>query len=157
MLAEFLAALEALPLAAYLRNSTWSYPLVNAAHIVGIALIFGAIVPLDLRLLGVWPRTDAASLSRVLVPVAMTGIVLAVAAGALLFITNATDYAASGFFQAKLAVVALAVANALWLRRGGWTFLDVTDRPPGRLRLAAFASISLWLGAIVLGRLIGYF
>ena len=46
--------LEALPLAAWLRRPTPAYPLVNAAHILGIGLILGAILPLDLRLMGVF-------------------------------------------------------------------------------------------------------
>src|SRR3546814_3819020 len=54
MLADALAALQNLEPVAALRASRWVYPLVNTAHIAGIALLFGAIAPLDLRLLGAW-------------------------------------------------------------------------------------------------------
>ena len=54
MIEDWAAALEATALATGLRNSVWSYPLVNAAHILGVALLVGSIVPLDLRLLGAW-------------------------------------------------------------------------------------------------------
>lgn len=157
MLSETLATIEAVPFIAALRNSVWTYPLVNAAHILGIALLFGSIVPLDLRLLGLWGSADASMLSRVLVPTAMAGLVIAAGAGLLLFATDATGYAESRFFQAKMVLVVLAVANALWLRRRHGSFIDISRRPARALRIAAAASVALWLTVIVLGRLVGYF
>lgn len=145
------AGLEQWPLAAALRGSVWLYPLVNAAHIAGIALLFGAIVPLDLRLAGLWPAVPLSHLRRVLLPVAVCGLLLAVAAGALLFIVKAGDYAASPWFQAKIAVVALALVNAAVLEFGARKANAL------RSRLAGVASLGLWLAAIVLGRLVGYF
>ena len=149
----FLALEQAAPIAA-LRESTFAFPLVNALHIIGIALLFGAIVALDLRLLG-WRREagPADAFSRLLVPVAVGGLLIAIPAGLLMFATDARAYAASPLFQAKLLLVALAIGNSLWLRlaerRGSIS--------PSRGAFAAAASILLWLGAIVLGRLVGYF
>ena len=51
---EWLAALEATAIARELRASVWAYPLVNAGHRLGIALLLGAMVALDLKLLGAW-------------------------------------------------------------------------------------------------------
>ena len=73
MLVEWLSALEQLPFVAELRNSRWTYATVNASHIVGIALLFGAIVPLDLRLMGCWRSVPIQTLARILVPVAAAG------------------------------------------------------------------------------------
>ncbi len=153
---ELLAGLEATPLAVALRGSVWLYPLVNAGHIAGIALLFGAVAALDLRLLGLWSRHSAAMLASVLAPIASAGLALAVAMGALLFICKATEYAAASLFQAKMAIVAIGVVDAAlawaWLRR-------LRDGEPVRQRLRAAAAVSLaaWLAAIVLGRLVGYF
>ena len=149
-----LEALEqAAPIAA-LRESTLAFPLVNALHIIGIALLFGSIVALDLRLLG-WRRDagPAEGFSRLLVPVAIAGLLIAIPTGLLMFATDARAYAASPLFQAKVGIVALAIGNALWLRA------KVRRGPTPRLResVAAASSILLWLGAIVLGRLVGYF
>ena len=64
----------------------WTYASVNAAHIVGIALLFGAIVPLDLRLMG-WRRTvPIGTMARVLLPVAIAGLA-ALVAGLALFLS----------------------------------------------------------------------
>ena len=154
MLADILAALHASPLAAALRGSTWLYPLVNAGHIVGIALLFGAIASLDLRLMGAWRATPLASLSRILAPVAAAGFGIAAAAGALLFIAKAPDYAASPLFQAKLLLIAAGLANAA----AYYALRRRAERMPQPLqRLFGALSLCTWLGVIVLGRLVGYF
>src|SRR5687768_18191269 len=105
MIEEWAAAMEATELAVALRNSVWSYPLVNAAHILGIALLVGSIVPLDFRLLGAWRSVALAPLWSVLTRTAGAGLVLAIIFGVLLFITRATEYVASNLFVAKMLVV----------------------------------------------------
>lgn len=159
MPADLFAAVEAWTPVAALRTSLWTYPAVNAAHIAGIALLFGGIVPLDLRLLGLWRGVPAAMLARVLTPVAVTGLLLAVCAGALMFSVQATKYAAADLFRLKLVLIAAAVANAVLLRRTqAWRRIltEGSTTIPARLRVAAILSIGLWLSAIVAGRLIGY-
>ena len=161
MFGEWLAALEATPLAQALRASVWVYPLVNAAHLLGVALLLGAIIPLDLRLLGLWRRQPLDPLWQVLTRTAATGLCLAVIFGTLLFSAKATEYAVSGFFVAKMVVVALAVANALALRLVGGggrnLVMAAAASPPAHVRLAAGLSIAAWLTALTLGRLVGYF
>jgi hypothetical protein len=154
-----LAALQASALPTALRLSYYGYPLVNAGHIVGIALLFGGIVPLDLRLLGFWPSVPAAMLARILVPMAITGLTVAVATGALLFSVSAVKYAGLGVFQLKMLLVMAATANALLLNRvAGWRYDGLGHallRP--RVGIAAGLSIALWLAVILCGRIIAYF
>jgi hypothetical protein len=161
MIEEWPAALEATPLATALRGSVWVYPLVNAAHILGVALLVGSIVPLDLRLLGVWRSVPLTPLWGVLTRTAGAGLILAMIFGALLFITRASEYTASNLFISKMAVVALGTANALALRVLPQTQVsEITltkGKPPARLRLAGGISLVTWLTALTLGRLIGYF
>ena len=155
MLADALGALENLPIIVALRESYLAYPLVNALHIVGVALLFGAIVPLDLRLAG-WRRDGGPidALSKLLLPVAVFGFLLAAGAGLLLFATDARAYAASPLFRAKLVFIALALLNALALRAVNWRRPEPSDR---RMAVAGTASMALWLAVIILGRLVGYF
>ena len=154
MLAPFLAALEGWPVAAALRGGRWSYAAVNAVHILGIALLFGAVTPLNLRLLGLWRRVPREALARVLVPVAATGLALAVAAGLVLFSLRAREYAGIGFFQAKLLLVATGIAGALLLHRAHG--LVLRDAPDAVLRRHAVVSLVCWTGAILCGRLIAF-
>jgi hypothetical protein len=116
MLTEFASALQSTGLATALRQSYWVYPIVNAGHIVGLALLFGAIVPLDLRLLGVWRTMPLAVMSRILLPVALAGLALAVPTGLLLFSVRATEYVATPLLWIKFALIGCAIANALLLR-----------------------------------------
>lgn len=149
-----LAGLEATAIARTLRSSRWLYAEVNAAHILGIALLVGAIVPLNLRLLGLWPGVPRVLLVRVLVPVAATGLAVAIAAGGLLFMVRAREYADLGLLQIKLALVATGVIAALALHRAHGFLLETASSQ----RLAAHALLSLlcWPAALLCGRLIAF-
>jgi hypothetical protein len=153
-LEALLAGLEATAVAQTLRGGRWLYAAVNTAHLFGIALLIGAILPLDLRLLGCWPGVPRAQLARVLVPVAATGLAIAVLAGALLFSVRAREYAGVGFLQVKLALVVLGTSAALALHWRHGFLLETA----GSTRLAAHALLSLvcWPTALVCGRLIAF-
>jgi hypothetical protein len=159
MLTDVLNALQDAALVGALRRSHWVYPIVNTGHIVGLALLFGAIVPLDLRLIGLWPTVSVGSLARTLLPVALAGLALAVLTGALLFAVSAVKYAGIALFQVKLLVILGALANALLLHRSlAWAAHrggDLRGTTP-RLRLAGTLSIGCWLAAIFAGRMLGY-
>jgi hypothetical protein len=161
MIEEWLAALEATALATALRDSVWAYPLVNAAHVLGVALLVGAIIPLDLRLLSAWRSVPLGPLWQVLTHTAGAGLSLAIVFGSLLFITRATEYAASKLFIYKMVVVGVATANALVLRVFAPEELlrmrSTTEKLPGRVQLAGGISLAGWLTALTLGRLVGYF
>lgn len=161
MVEEWAAALEATALATVLRHSVWSYPLVNTAHIFGVALLVGSIVPMDLRLLGAWPSVPLAPLWAVLTRTSVAGLVLAMVFGTLLFITRATEYIASIIFISKMVVVGLGTANALFFRLLPQAHIreraSIHGKPSVRLRLAGGISLTAWLTALTLGRLIGYF
>jgi hypothetical protein len=150
----FLAGLEGTAVAQALRVSRWGYAAVNAAHIFGIALLVGAIVPLDLRLLGLWRSVPRQMLVRILVPVAAAGLALAVAMGLLLFSVRAREYAGVGFLQVKLILVAVGALSALALHwRHGFLLESASE---SRLAGHAVLSMACWLGAIACGRLIAF-
>ena len=161
MTSELFAALEATALARTLRDSVWAYPLVNAGHILGVALLVGAIVPLDLRLLGFWRALPLDSLWHVLTRTAGAGLLLAATFGALLFVARASEYVASNLFVGKMLVVAVGIANVVALRRFApaerSSSRQSTNPSDRRVRTAAAISLTAWLSALTLGRLVGYF
>ena len=154
---DWLVALEATTLATALRGSVWSYPLVNAAHLLGVALLVGAIVPLDLKLLCVWRAVPLIPLWRVLTGAAAIGLIIAMVAGALLFSVRATDYTGSSFFLWKMALVAAGLLNALASQRRVRLALRSLEQPTLGMRISAGVSLCTWLTVLLLGRLIGYF
>lgn len=149
-----LAAMEKWEIAQHLSVSRYTYATVNTLHIFGVALLIGAILPLDLRLLGAWSTIPRESLVRVLSPVAATGLAIAVSAGLLLFTVDAQDYADATVMIVKLALVATGTIAALLLHAAHGRHLhDLSDR---RAAIHAMISMTCWLGAMVLGRFIAY-
>lgn len=159
MLEAVAAAIQATTLSQTLRSSIWLYPLVNAGHVIGIALLFGSIVPLDLRLLGRQADLPLGPFARALIPVAIAGLLLAVSTGLLMFATKPLDYVVEPLFAIKLGLLTLAIVNALALhRRAQWGLMrsSAPGPVPAGWKWAALASLMLWLGVILAGRLIGY-
>jgi hypothetical protein len=153
-----LAAVGSSGVAEALRASRLAYPLVNATHILGIGLLIGSIAALDARILGYRRSVALGDVARLLLPVTISGLVLAVTAGALMFTVKPQDYAANPVFLTKLGLVALAVANALSLRlRPAWRAVFAGGPVTPGLRLSAALSLVLWLAVLVAGRMIAFF
>jgi hypothetical protein len=151
-LSALLAWLAETPLADWVRLSRWGYALVNALHVLGIALLVGAIAALDLRLLGWHRRLALTALARLLQPVAIAGLLLALATGGLLFLADPQGYAALPLFWLKLTLIALAIGNALALNLGP----GLAGASPRRLRLAGALSLGLWLAVLMSGRFLAF-
>lgn len=157
-LAAWAAALEASGFSFMLRDSTWIYPLANLGHIIGLSLLVGPIVALDLRLLGVGRAVSVAALSRTLTPIAITGLALQVLSGLLLFTADASALVGNPVFQIKSGLLVLGLANAVVFRRIWRHALEDWDRsPPALGRVQAALSILFWFGVAISGRLIAYF
>ncbi len=149
-----IASLEAMGWAQALRTSRWGYAAVSTAHVLGLAVLFGAILPLDLRLLGFRRFVAHEVLTRVLAPVAALGLVIAIASGVALLAVRATEYAALGVMQVKLALVAAGTVSAIVAHvRHGPT---LAGAPPRQLALHGAISLACWLAALVCGRMIAF-
>ena len=151
---ETLAAIQTSALSQAIRFSQWRYAAVNTAHILGVALLVGAIVPMDLRLLGAWGRLQHAELARLLLPVAAAGLALAATAGVMLFVVRAKEYGVHPVFQAKMLIVLTGTAAALVAHARAGLWLDRIT--PGQERLHGTLSLLCWVGALVCGRMIAY-
>lgn len=151
------AALEASAFAAWMRGAGDAYAMVNLAHLLGLTLLLGSMLLLDLRLLGWGKRLPLPEVSRLLTRPALAGLALQAGSGFALFAADAVPLSSNAAFRLKLAMIAIALANAvlfrlLWTRSlGGW---DAS--PPLLGRLQAAASLLLWLGVAAAGRLIAY-
>ena len=146
---EFVAAAEASDLAQALKRSRWVYPLINAGHVAGLGVLIGCVLAMDLRLLGLGRALPLAATLRYLRALAVGALVLAVASGSLLFITQAGDYAANTWFRVKLVFLALALINAA-------VHLNIAAMSPPRQRRGALLSMTLWPAVLISGRMIAY-
>lgn len=157
-MADLAAWLEASLLARALRAGPWVYPLVNLAHLLGVALLLGAIAVLDLRLVGL-RRSGAplAALARATVPVAGAGLALALLTGPALLVVQAREYAANPFLWIKFGAVAVALANLGALHRSAaWRGLESDGGGTRRLAVGGAVSLAAWLAAVSAGRMIAY-
>ncbi|GAB4216885.1 MAG: hypothetical protein OHK0012_20080 [Synechococcales cyanobacterium] len=146
--------IEATALATALRTSLWAYPLVNAAHILGLALWIGGVMPLGLRLVGFWPTVPLMLLVRVLAGTSGIGLGLTLVSGGLLFITRASRYVVSGVFLGKMALLGLGLIGLVGLSRA----LRCPPESGSRwlVRLLGGLILVVWPLVLLLGRLVGY-
>lgn len=145
--------------AAFVREKAWAYPLLETLHLVGLGLVVGGIVVLDVRLLGLGREISLESLSRHVLWLVFLGIAVNVATGFAMFASDAAEFAANASFRVKLALIGLAFLNALLFQFGPARASAAYDRgvaPPTRVRLQGGLSIVLWLGVVTAGRMMAY-
>lgn len=147
-------AIEAWAPAAWLRESLWGYPLLNALHIAGIAALLGGIAVLDIHMLRA--REPVAPVARAAWPIAVAGVALAIATGPLLFAVKATEYIANPAFAWKFALLTLALANVAVFHLRFPGVLRGAHPVTTGVRTVAALSLALWLAAMLAGRAIAF-
>lgn len=138
------------PLAA-LQTSPWAYPALEAAHIVGIAILFGSLVLFELRVLGLGRGVDPGSLGRLALPVSVAGFALAALTGLTMFATQPEELLPNPAFRLKMLLLMVAGANAGWFHARG-----SLARADAIARLQAALSAITWVAVIACGRAIAY-
>lgn len=150
--------LEATGLAEWVRVSYVGYPMMIACHAIGMAIMVGLSMMLDLRLLGRFDGIPIQTLHRYL-GIAWVGFGINMLSGLALFAAQATQYVVDGMFLTKIGlVVAGAVTvgllqTAIGRDAAAWR---VASDVPGSVRLIAIVSLLCWVGATITGRLIAY-
>lgn len=155
---EFFAWLETTAIANTIRTVAWVYPALETSHYIGLAMLVGGIMVIDLRLLGVAKTLPLASVIGLL-PWVWAGFIVNALSGSLIFIYGATNFAASGAFQLKMVLMVVAGINAmiftLAAARSGDQWFDAASVPVP-IKLIATASFLLWLGVVTAGRWMAY-
>lgn len=142
--------------AEWLRGSGTAYLLVNAAHILGIGLLLGAILPLDLRLAG-FGSTRLEVIGPFLVRAAGVGMALALPTGLWLFSVDPGSYLENRAFLIKIALIALGLANIVIMHSGkGFRVAMGGGGVSGVVRLMAALSALVWVSVLIAGRWIGF-
>lgn len=140
----------------FVRGYAWVFPTLESIHFVGMALLFGVVGLIDLRVLGVAREMPLAPLHRLL-PFAFLGFGLNLVSGVLFFTSDPIGYADNLGFRVKVLAIVLAGFNALWFRLS--VFPDVRKWDAGvdaspLAKLISGLSLLLWITVIVCGRFI---
>lgn len=143
-----------------IRDSGYTYPLLEGSHVLGLAFSVGTILWFDLRLLGVAMRRDRVSdVFNQLRPWTTVGFVIMIVTGSLLFASRAADAYASMYFRIKVGLLILGALNIIIFhttidrQREQW---DCFETPPLHARLAGLLSLILWFSIIAAGRIMAY-
>lgn len=160
MIHEILDQLTNTPLATAIREGDIWFPWLETVHVLAVTLVFGTIVMVDLRLLGLRGyRVSTATVIHELVPWTWGAFVLAVVSGSALFVSKAETYADNTFFRLKMAALLFAGLNMMIFHLGAYRSISDWDtasiRPLGA-RLAGGLSLACWLAVLCCGRWIGF-
>jgi peptidoglycan/LPS O-acetylase OafA/YrhL len=159
-ISTFLASLESSGIATGIRNSLYIFPLIESTHVFGLALVFGTIAIIDLRLLGVAStRRSFKRMTSDILKWTWAAFAVTAATGALMFITNADVYYHNFFFRTKMLMLALAGINMLIFELTAGRSIHRWDKAPSAPligRTTAVVSLVIWIAIIFLGRWIGF-
>src|SRR5580700_11145796 len=155
-----LKSLESSGLAARIRDSLLLFPLLESTHVIGLALVFGTIAIIDLRLLGI--ASTQRSFKRMASDIlkwTWAAFALTALTGSLMFITNARVYYHNFFFRTKMSLLLLSGINMLVFELTAGRTIHRWDKarsaPPAGKVVAAL-SLAIWISIIFMGRLIGF-
>jgi hypothetical protein len=158
MLMDFLVWLENTFIANAIRTIPWLYPTFETGHYIGLSLLVGGIMLIDLRVLGFARGLPLKSMIGLL-PFVWVGFAINVFTGSMLFIYGATNFGPNKAFQLKMAFLLLAGLNALAfdvaVRRSGSSWV-VAGRPPTLVKGFATLSLIFWVFVVTTGRWMAY-
>jgi len=136
---------------AALQTHEWAYPVLEAVHVLGIALLLGNLVALEMRVFGRAAAIPVQPMARLALTIALTGFAVAATTGLLMFATRPGELLANSYFVSKMGLLVAAGCNALWFHaRGSLRRLDTLARAQMLL------STGIWVAVVFCGRWIAY-
>ncbi|MEO6338444.1 MAG: hypothetical protein ABIO39_00275 [Caulobacteraceae bacterium] len=156
---KILIAFQDNPLGDAARDITWLFSACEAVHFIGLTIMAGALLIIDLRILGFIRQADHRTVEK-LIPLAVLGFALNLISGVTLFASDPFMYWPNPAFKLKLLFIAIAGANAIWFAfltsKHRWA-QALGPKKPMLLKIAAICSLVGWLLVILLGRLLPTF
>ena len=137
-------------------NLKWGWPASETVHFIGLSLLFGVVLLVDLRILGVLKGVSFASLHRLL-PLAALGFGVNVVTGMLFFVGIPGQYIHNVSFYWKMVLVMLAGVNALYFTvlEEPWV-LGPKEDAPLTAKIAAASAMVLWVGVLYCGSMLPF-
>jgi len=138
-------------LIALLNGTAWTAAALEIVHYFSMFILVGAMVIVDLRVLGlVGRRQDATQLADLLFPWIWISLVFNFVSGFLMFAGSATSYYRNDIFYDKVAVILVAIIANIIVQQKVRKWGQLPEMPASA-KLVAFISIGLWIGAIIAG------
>ena len=156
MLFQIFQWIENTGLGEAIRESKWLFPVIESVHLLGLAVIGGAVLVVDLRLAGFGLRRQSVrQMACDVQPWLIGSLIVMLISGFLLFTSEATKCYYHGAFWIKMTSLLLAILFTFTIRRSV-TMANPDRIGPVRSRLVALVSLTLWSGVGIGGRWIGF-
>ena len=158
MLVSFAESIVDSSLTQWIQGIYWLWPVMEITHFIGLTLLLGGLIVIDLRMAGFMRSIDPATTHKLL-PAVIFGFSLNLITGILFFYGDPMRYAINIGFQIKMVLVLIAGINAALYHFKVDPLLRTMDRnlaSPIVAKLVAFTSLGAWTGVLLLGRLIPY-
>ncbi len=154
MILEIFQSIENSGVGEAIRDSKWLFPVIEAVHLLGLAVIGGAVLIVDLRLLGYGLRAQPVpQVARDAQPWLIGSLAVMLLTGSLLFSSEATKCYYHEAFWVKMTSLALAILFTFTIRR---RVTQANKIAPLRSKIVAIISVALWSGVGIGGRWIGF-
>lgn len=154
---RLIETLNATRLSGFVMDSAYVFPFLEMVHFVGLCLLLGALIVVDLRVAGL---VRAVPIRRVgiFVRFAVLGFALNLLSGLLFVVGDPDRYLVNIAFRAKMVLILLAGLNTVWFGLRIKPRMEAALEPAQfrDARVVAWLSLALWTGVIVLGRFIPY-
>ena len=142
----------------WIQTEYWLWPVLEIAHFLGLTLLIGGLIIIDLRMLGFFQNINLQATHRI-IPIVIMGFSLNLVTGVLFFCGDPMRYSVNIGFQIKMVLILIAGLNAAVYHLKSKDLLR-SAKPSSsqdyRMRLVASISLSSWCGVLLLGRLIPY-
>ncbi|NKB33972.1 MAG: hypothetical protein GKR91_12825 [Pseudomonadales bacterium] len=158
MLVSFAESIVDSSLTQWIQATYWLWPVMEITHFIGLTLLLGGLIIIDLRMAGFLRAIDPAATHKLLPAVAL-GFTLNLVTGILFFYGDPMRYSINIGFQFKMVLVLIAGINAALYHWKVDPLLGTMDRSlasPTIAKVVAFTSLGTWTGVLLLGRLIPY-
>ena len=134
-----------------LKQNAFAYPLLEVAHILGISLLIGNLILLELRVFGRGAALPVKDLAKLSLSIAITGFCIAAVTGLTMFATQADELINNSAFKLKMLLLFVAACNAGWFHgRDSLVKLDWVAKAQ------MLVSTALWISIATCGRWIAY-
>ncbi len=150
--------LEATWLGEQMRNIFWLFPMMETVHFIGLTIMFGSLLVIDVRVIG-FGRFINMKAALKFIPIAIGAFMVNLISGIMFLCANPFRYFPNIAFQWKMGLIVIAGLNALWFWFGEHKILEqLADGEDAefRAKVIAFLSIAIWVGVIIFGRMIPY-
>lgn len=157
MLELFALAIVDSSLSQWIQTTYWLWPILEIAHFMGLSLLIGGLLIVDLNLVGLLPQLQPSATHKLL-PIVLIGFGINLVTGILFFYGDPMRYSVNIGFQIKMCLIGLAGLNAVFYH---WKLSPLmedwsSESPPALAKLIGITSLTAWMGVLLFGRLIPY-